>query len=98
MTNPDFSEIDQMHAVWSKMDNISKLTLLTEKKIRLSRLANQMAQYVSANGGFMNSAERAYARKLLDMFNSLDTDRAKVMDEVRNDVAREITKEILKHL
>ena len=33
----------------------------------------------------MNDSERAYARKLLDMINSVDAEGSKVMDDLRND-------------
>lgn len=87
-----------MYSEWSKMDNTAKLTWLTKEKIRLNGLANQMAQYISANGGFMNYAERVNARKLLDMLNSVDAEGGKVMNDLRNDAFREFTKEVLKHL
>ena len=94
---PDFSEIERIHSEWSKMDNTAKLTWLTKEKIRLNGLASQMAQYASANGGFMNKAERANARKLIDMLNSVDAEGAKVMNHLRNDAFRELAKEVLKH-
>ena len=98
MIPPDFHEIERIHSEWSKMDNTTKLTLLTKEKIRLNGLANQMAQYVSANGGFMNNAERTNARKLLDMLNSVDAEGARVMNDLRNDVFKELAKEVLKQL
>lgn len=93
-----FQEIEQLHSEYSKMDNISKLTWLTKEKMRLNGLANQMALYVSANGGFMNNAERANARNLLDMLSFVDAEGSKVVNDIRNDAFRELTKEVLKHL
>ena len=40
----------------------------------------------------MNDSERVYARKLLDMINSVEAEGSKVMDEIRNDAFKEITK------
>lgn len=98
LTPSDFSEIEQLHAEWSEMDNIAKFTWLSKEKIRLNRLANQMAQYVSANGGFMNNAQRANARKLLEMLNSVDADGARVINDLRSDAFKELAKGVLTHI
>lgn len=91
----DWKEIERLHSEWSKMKNTTKLTWLTNEKTRLNGLANQMAQYVSANGGFMNNAERLNARKLLDMLNSIDAEGAKMMNDLRNDAFKDLAKEVL---
>ena len=57
---------------------------------------NQFSRYIYAKGGLMNDAERAYARKLLEMINSVDAEGSKVMDDLRNDVFKEIIKSIMK--
>ena len=44
----------------------------------------------------MNDAERVYARKLLEMINSVDAEGSKVMDEFRNDAFKEIVKSLMK--
>ena len=41
-------------------------------------------------------SERAYARKLLEMINSVDAEGSKVMDDFRNDAFKEIVKSIMK--
>ena len=96
MTNFVFSEIERMHAEWSKMDNFAKIAWLTKERRRLDELTSLMAQHVSANGGLMSDSERSYARKLLDMINSVDAEGSKVMDELRNDAFKEIIKSIMK--
>ena len=45
----------------------------------------------------MSDSERAYARKLLDMINSVDAEGSKVMDELRNDAFKELIKSIMRY-
>ena len=97
MPYTDFSEIDNLHSEWSRMEKAARLSWLIGEKIRLNRLANQFAQYIAINGGLMNDPERAYARKLLDMINSVEAEGSKVMDDLRNDAFKEIVKSIMKH-
>ena len=96
MPYTDFSEIDNLHSEWSRMEKAARLSWLIGEKIRLNRLANQFAQYIAINGGLMNDPERAYARKLLDMINSVEAEGSKVMDDLRKDAFREIVKSIMK--
>ena len=96
MPYTDFSEIDRLHSEWSRMEKAAKMGWLIGEKIRLNRLANQFAQYLAINGGLMNDSERAYARKLLDMINSVDAEGSKVMDDLRNDAFKEIVKSLMK--
>ena len=84
MPNTDFSEIDRLHSEWSRMEKAARLGWLSREKARLTGLANQFSLYIYAKGGLMNDSERAYARKLLDMINSVDAEGSKVMDELRN--------------
>ena len=93
MNNNIFQEIDSLHSEWSKMDKSAKIGWLAGEKIRLNRLANQFAQYIAIKGGLMNDSERAYARKLLDMINSVDAEGSKVMDDLRNDAFKEFFKQ-----
>ncbi len=44
----------------------------------------------------MSDSERAYARKPLDMINSVEAEGSKVMDDLRNDAFKEIVKSIMK--
>lgn len=90
-----FSEIEQMHAEWAKMDSSTKIAWLTKEKLRLSRLANQMAQHISANGGLMNDSERTYARKLLEMIQSIDDEGRKVLGDIRSDAFKEMVKAMM---
>ena len=69
------------------MEKAARLGWLSGEKARLTGLANQF---------FMNDPERAYARKLLDMINSVDAEGSKVMDDLRNDAFKEIVKSIMK--
>jgi len=96
MPNTDFSEIDNLHSEWSRMEKTVRLGWLSGEKARLTGLANQFSQYIYAKGGLMSDCERAYARKLLDMINSVDAEGSKVMDNLRNDAFKEIVKSLLK--
>lgn len=87
-----FQEIDNLHSEWSRMEKAAKMGWLIGEKIRLNRLANQFAQFIAINGDLMNDSERVYARKLLDMINSVDAEGSKVMDDLRNDAFKEIIK------
>ncbi len=87
-----FSEIDRLHSELSRMEKAAKLSWLSGEKARLVGLANQFSQYIYAKGGLMNDAEKAYARKLLEMINSVDAEGAKAMNKLRNDALKEIIK------
>ena len=79
------------------MEKAARLGWLSGEKARLTVLANQFSLYIHARGGFMNDSERAYARKLLEMINSVDAEGSKVMDDLRNDAFKEIIKSLMKH-
>ena len=97
MPYTDFSEIDNLHSEWSRMEKAARLGWLSGEKARLTRLANQFSLYIYAKGGLMSDSERAYAHKLLDMINnSVDAVGSKVMDDLRNDAFKEIVKSIMK--
>ena len=96
MSTTIFQEIDNLHSEWSRMEKAARLGWLIEEKIRLNRLVNQFAQYIAIKGGIMNDPERAYARKLLDMINSVDAEGSKVMDDLRNDAFKDMIKSIMK--
>lgn len=96
MPTTDFSEIDNLYSEWSRMEKSAKMGWLIGEKIRLNRLANQFAQYIYAKGGLMNDSERAYARKLLDMINSVDAEGSKVMDDLGNEAFKEIVNSLMK--
>ena len=69
---------------------------LIGEKIRFNRLANQFSLYIYAKGGLMNDLERVYARKPLEMINSVDAEDSKVMDDLRNDAFKVIIKSLMK--
>lgn len=96
MPYTDFSEIDNLHSEWSRTENAARLGWLSGEKARLTGLANQFSLYIYANGGLMNDSERAYARKLLEMINSVDAEGSNVVDDLRNDAFKEIVKSIMK--
>ena len=96
MSTTIFQEIDRLHSEWSRMEMAAKMGWLIGEKIRLNRLANQFSLYIYAKGGVMNDSERAYARKLLDMINSVNAEGSKVMDDLRNEAFKEIVKSIMK--
>lgn len=96
MPNTDFSEIDNLHSEWSRMEKATRLSWLSGEKARLTGLANQFSLYIYVKGGLMNDSERAYARKLLDMINSVDAEGSKVMDDLRNEAFKEIVKSLMK--
>lgn len=75
MTN-QFDEISSLHSEWTRLDRATRLGWLGGEKVRLNALANQFARYISVRGGFSNDAERAYARKLLEMIQAVDERKA----------------------
>ena len=79
------------------MEKAAKLGWLFGEKARLIGLANQFSQYIYAKGGLMNDAERAFARKLLEMINFVDAEGSKVTDDLRNDAFKEIIKSLMIH-
>ena len=89
-----FEDIDRLHSEWSKMDNAAKMGLLTGKKMQLNRLVNQFSQYIYAKGRIMNDTERSYVRKLIEMINFVDTEGAKLMNDLRTDAFKEIARNL----
>ena len=96
MSTTDFSEIDNLHSEWLRMEKAARLGWLSGEKARLTGLANQFSLYIYAKGGLMNDSERAYARKFLDMINSVDAEGLKVMDDLRNEAFKEIVNSLMK--
>ena len=70
---------------------------LTGEKMRLNRLANQFAQYLSIRGGFANDVERAYANRLLEMINAVDTEGSKVANDLAKEAFKEFVKSLMKY-
>lgn len=92
MSNNIFQDIDRLHSELSKMDKVTKLAKLTEEKIRLNRLTNELAQKVYICGGFSSDAERDYARKLLEMLNEIDREGQETTRDIANEAVKELTK------
>ena len=78
------------------MEKAARLGWLSGERARLTGLANQFSLYIRTKGGLMNDSERAYARKLHDMINSVEAEGSKLMDALRNDAFKEIVKSIMK--
>lgn len=85
-----FQEIDQLHSELSKMDKASKLARLVGEKIRLNRLANDLARKVYICGGFSSDVEKDYARKLLEMLNEIDREGQRTTRDIANDAFKEL--------
>ena len=77
------------------MDKTTRLGWLVGERIRLEGLANQLAQYVRASGGFLNETERAYARELLEMIQAVDAEGAKTLNELRTEAVKELAKHLI---
>lgn len=92
-----FQEIDKLHSQWSAMDKATRLAWLAGERLRLNGLANQVALDVQAAGGFLNEAERAYARKLLEMIQAVDEEGTKTLNELRNETVKELAKVLLRY-
>ncbi len=90
-----FQQIDELHTEWSKIDKSARLGWLMREKIRLSGLINQLARYVQINGGFLNDTERAYARKLLEMYQTVDAEGAKTVQELGTEALKELARFLL---
>lgn len=91
-----FDEIDNLHSQWTAMDKASRLGWLMGKRIRLTGMANQLALYVRASGGFANDAERAFAHKLLELIQAVDAEGAKAANELRNEAVKELAKHMIR--
>ena len=90
-----FQEIDRLHSQWTVMDKAARLNWLVGERMRLNGLANQLAQYVRAAGGFMNESEMTYARELLDMIQAVEAEGAKTASDLRNEAIKELLKQLI---
>ena len=89
-------EIHNLHSQWSVMEKSSKSGWLIGKTMQLNGLANQLAQHVWAAGGFVNEAERAYARELLEMIQAVEAESVKMKNEIRNEAVKELAKLLIR--
>ena len=87
-----FQEISALHTEWSKIDKSARLGWLMREKIRINGLINQLARSVQINGGFLNDTERAYARKLLEMYQSVDAEGTKTVQELGAEALKELAR------
>lgn len=85
-----------LHSEWSRMDKSTKLGWMMGRRMRLNVLANQLAQHVRAAGGFVNDAEREYARELLEMMQAVGAEGAKTANELRNEAITELAKLLMR--
>lgn len=91
MSNIDFSEIERLYSEWSRMDKMARLAYLKGQWDSLNQMAYQYGMYLK-NRTSITQAERQYAQYLVDMINSVDTEGAQLMDNLRNDALKEIIK------
>ena len=91
MSNIDLSEIERLYSEWSRMDKMARLAYLKGQWDSLNQMAYQYGMYLK-NRTSITQAERQYAQYLVDMINSVDTEGAQLMDNLRNDALKEIIK------
>lgn len=91
MSNIDFSEIERLYSAWSRMDKMSRLAYLKGQRDSLNQMAFQYGMYLK-NRTSITQTERQYAQYLVDMINCVDAEGAQLMDDLRNDVLKEIIK------
>ena len=84
--------IDQLHSQWSMMDKAAKLVWLKQQQNQLNALAGQMSYNISLRGGRMTDAEKQYVKKLLEMIDAVNAEGAKVSNEFRDDLLKELLK------
>lgn len=90
-----FEEIASLHAEWSRMDKAARLGWLTGQRMRLNVLASQLSQYVRARGGCLNDAELSYAHNLMEMIQSVDSEGARTLNELKNDAVMGLLKVLI---
>lgn len=91
-TDKTFYTIDQLYSQWSMMDKAAKLVWLKQQQNQLNELASQMSYSISFRGGRMTNNEKQYAKKLLEMIDVVNAEGAKVNNEFRCDLIKEIIK------
>lgn len=72
----------------------TRLGWLIREKIRLNGMINQLARYAQLNGGFLNDMEKAYARILLDMYQTVDSEGAKTVHELGTETLNELARSL----
>ena len=79
-----------------RMDKATRMGWLMGERMRLNRLANELALYSICNGG-LTASEKNYARLLLNMIGSVESQAAELNRDILNDIRKEITKAIIGH-
>lgn len=91
-----FQEIESLHSELERIDKSAKLGWLAGEKMRLNRLTNQFVRYLSISGGFADDVEWAYASRLLEMINAVDTEGAKVANDLAKDAFKDMMKSLMR--
>ena len=95
MPTTDFSEIERLHSEWSRMDKVARLAYLKGQWDNLNKMAYQYGMYLKSRTS-ITEVERRYAQHLVDMINSVDAEGAKLIEDIRNDVLKELGKRLMK--
>ena len=74
------------------MDKAAKLVWLKQQQNHLNALASQMSYNISMRGGRMTDAEKQYAKKLLEMIDAVNAEGAKVNNEFKCHLLKELIK------
>ena len=69
---------------------------LAGERMRLNRIANRFALFISVRGGFANDEEKAYASRLLEMISAVDAEGSKVANDLAKDAFKELIKSMMK--
>ena len=72
---------------------MARLAYLKGQWDSLNQMAYQYGMYLKSRTS-ITQAERQYAQYLVDMINSVDAEGAQLMDELRNDVLKELFKRL----
>lgn len=77
------------------MDKTAKWVWLKQRQNELYALADQMAMSISLRGGRMTEAEKAEAKKLLEMIDAVNAEGIKTTNDIRSDILKELMKGII---
>ena len=72
---------------------MARLAYLKGQWVSLNQMAYQYGMYLK-NRTSITQAERQYAQYLVEMINSVDAEGAQLMDDLRNDVLKELFKRL----
>ncbi len=92
-----FDTIDHIHSEYSLKAKTDRIVYLRGQHQHLNNLANQMALYVSRNGGRMTPEEKIQVKQLLDMICEVERDGQIATNELLDDVKKEIIKNFLRN-